>query len=166
MVYRLRGGGGGELTLRDQEKMGIAAGGRIKQSIVRDTTAPTFWDGARTTTVDMHIVNSTAFKQITGMDPPETPITAKTYEKAGLPYFDIWNEKPSGIKGDFEGVKSVNQLNKESEQNGATKAAIQEVENSTSHPVVKLDRHGKRLGFRHVKDLEEELEEMLKITDT
>lgn len=146
--------------------MGLAAGGRIKQSIIRDTTAPTFWDGARTTTANIHIVNSTAFKQITGIDPPETPITAKTYEEAGLPYFDIWDEKPSGIKGDFEGVKSVNQIDKEGEQNGATKAAIQEVENSTSHPIVDLDRRGKRLQFRHVKDLEEELEDMLKITET
>ncbi|KAB2578679.1 Ubiquitin-60S ribosomal protein L40 [Lasiodiplodia theobromae] len=166
LVLRLRGGGGGELTLREQEKMGLAAGGRIKQSIVRDTTVPTFWDGARTTTANIHIVNSTVFKQITGIDPPETPITAKTYEEAGHPYFDIWNEKPSGIKGGFEGVRSVNQIDKESEQNGATRAAIQEVENSTSHPIVKLDRCGKRQRFRHVKDLEEELEELLNISDT
>lgn len=110
--------------------MGLAAGGRIKQSIVRDKSKADTWDGSRTTTAQIHIVNSEASKRITGETPPVTPITARTYKKAGLPYFDIYNEKLSGIKGDFETVKSVNQLDKEKLQTDKIKEAIQEVEKS------------------------------------
>ncbi|KKY16312.1 putative integral membrane protein [Diplodia seriata] len=168
LILRLRGGGGRTLLeeLAENEKMGIAAGGRIKQSIVCDKTIPGMWDGSRTTTVDIQVVNSTAFKRITGVDPPATPITAKTYAKAGYPYFDIYNEELSGIQGDFKGVKSVNQLDKESPHTDATEAAIREVEKSATYPVVQLDTNGKRLAFRHVKELEEQMEKLLRISDS
>lgn len=145
--------------------MGLAAGGRIKQSIVRDKSNAGTWDGSRTTTVQIHIVNSEAFKRITGETPPMTPITARTYKKAGLPYFDIYNEKLSGIKGDFETIKSVNQLDKEKLQTDEIKEAIQEVEKSEKYPVVELDPHGERVPFRHVQQLEQEMREKLRISD-
>lgn len=134
--------------------MGIAAGGRIKQSIVRDTTEPHTWDGARFTTVRIHVVNSESFKRIVGKNPPISPITSKTYKKLGLPYFNIYHEKKSGIKGNFNGVKSVNQFDKE---------AVQEVDESEAHHIVDLNERGERPPFRHVKELENKMR-MLRIS--
>jgi len=101
VVLRLRGGGPVET------EMGIAAGGLIKQTIVRDTNVPTIWDTENSTIFNVQILNSVAFEAITGKAPPKSPVTAKTYAAHGYRYYDIYDEKPSGIKGHFSGVQSV-----------------------------------------------------------
>jgi hypothetical protein len=75
------------------------------------------------------------------MEPPESPITARTYAQHGLPYYVIYNEKPSGIKGDFSGVKSVAEKDLEGEPTTEKANAFWKVMKSTNNPVVLL--HGK-----------------------
>ncbi|KAI1207588.1 uncharacterized protein F4807DRAFT_172086 [Annulohypoxylon truncatum] len=89
--------------------MEIAVGGKIEQNIVEDDTDPTRWMKDQTITVPVQILNSTAYRRVTGEDPPPSPIDASTYAEAGLPFFELW-EEPSSVAGDFEGVKSVNQI--------------------------------------------------------
>ncbi|KAL8721922.1 MAG: hypothetical protein Q9181_007604, partial [Wetmoreana brouardii] len=45
-------------------------------------------------------------RQVNGINPPETPVSAATYASQGLPLFDIYNEA-SNIKGSFQEVKSI-----------------------------------------------------------
>ena len=57
------------------------------------------------------------FQQVTGKAPPSTPISAKTYADQGLPFYKIYGET-SSIKGDFNGIKSVKELDKIKNENG------------------------------------------------
>jgi len=72
--------------------MGLAAGGRMKQKIYPDPHGIDTWDQDNTSRVFVHIVNSDLWRQITGEEPPRTPITAKDYASHGYPWFDIYDE--------------------------------------------------------------------------
>jgi hypothetical protein len=154
IVYRLRGGGGGGPT---QAEMGVGAGGIIKQYICKDDNDPNIWESDSGTIFNIQILNSAVFKSVTGEDPPETPITAKTYAEHGLPYYAIYDEKPSGIKGDFSGVKSVAEKDLEGVPSLDKAKAVAEVIEDTNNPVVLLDEEGKHIGFRPVSVMKEEL---------
>jgi ubiquitin len=151
LVQKLCGGGAGNA------QMGIAAGGLIKQSIVRDTTDPAIWDPENGTIFNVQILNSAVFESITGNPPPSTPITAQTYANHGYPYYDIYDEKPSGIKGDFSGVKSVADKDLEGAPTLEKAKVVAEVILDTHNPVVLLGKTGKPTGFRPVKVMEQEL---------
>lgn len=154
LVSRLRGGGPGKLT---NAELGIAIGGLIKQTIHEDRYSPESWDSDSGTIFNVQVLNSAVFKSITGVDSPETPITAKTYAKHGFPYYDIYNEAPSGIKGDFSGVKSVAEKDLEGTPTLEKAKAVAEVIEDTDDPVVLLDEKGKFSGFRPVSVMKEEL---------
>ncbi|KAI0868578.1 hypothetical protein GGS24DRAFT_506653 [Hypoxylon argillaceum] len=105
MVMRLRGGG-------FNAPVGVAAGGKIKQTILKDGNHPDIWATASTITIPVHILNTALFRDVTGQRAPPCPISASTYARVGLPFFDF-PETPSGIAGDFENVKSVRALDVE-----------------------------------------------------
>jgi hypothetical protein len=155
IVYRLRGGGGGDGP--NQAEMGIGAGGIIRQYICKDDNDPNIWDSDSGTIFNVQVLNSADFKSVTGEDPPETPITAKTYAEHGFPYYAIYDEKPSGIKGDFSGVKSVAEKDLEGVPSLEKAKAVAEVIEDTNNPVVLLDEKGKHIGFRPVSVMKEEL---------
>ena len=115
LVLRLRGGGGGPSP--KDVALGVAPGGLIKQCILEDTNPVTIWERDRTVSFNVQILNSDMFQQVTGKPPPSTPMSAKTYRDHGLPFFKIYGEK-STIKGDFNGIKSVKQLDEVKNKNG------------------------------------------------
>jgi ubiquitin len=151
LVLRLRGGGPVE------PEMGVAAGGLIKQTVVKDNNDPTIWETDKGTIFNVQILNSAAFEAVTGEAPPTTPVTVKTYAENGYPYYDIFDEKPSGIKGDFSGVQSVAEKDLQGVPTLEKAKAVAEVIEDTNNPVVLLDKTGGRTGFRPVKVMEEEL---------
>lgn len=93
--------------------MNIAAGGLIDQGIVHIPQ----YDYLKTVpiTFNVQILNSVSFKHVTGKNPPESTISAKTYADAGYPFFSMYKE-PTTISGDFEGLKSVAQMDKVTEE--------------------------------------------------
>lgn len=151
LVLRLRGGGDAGA------EMGIAAGGLIKQTIVKDKNDPTMWETDNSTIFNVQILNSTAFEAVTGRAPPKTPVTAKTYAEHGYSYYDIYDEKPSGIKGDFSGVQSVAEKDLQGVPTLEKAKAVAEVIEDMNNLVVLLDKTGGHTGFRPVKVMEEEL---------
>jgi len=90
--------------------MSLAAGGLIKQSINADTYPASIWDPESTIMFNIQLLNSESFMAVTGRAPPSSPIDAKTYQQHGYPFFDIWNEELSGVKGNFGVVKSVGEI--------------------------------------------------------
>ena len=56
------------------------------------------------------------YHQVTGKAPPSTPISAETYADEGLPFYKIYGEV-SAIEGDFEGIKSVKEIDKTNNEN-------------------------------------------------
>ncbi|SFQ14374.1 hypothetical protein SAMN05216419_10741 [Nitrosomonas cryotolerans] len=79
------------------QQMGLGAGGTMKQKIYPDPHGLDTWDQDVYGRVVIHIVNSAQFLDITGIEPPPTPIDAKTYTEHRLPWFDLYDE----TKGDI-----------------------------------------------------------------
>ncbi|PVH87509.1 hypothetical protein DL98DRAFT_405404, partial [Cadophora sp. DSE1049] len=68
--------------------MGLAPGGEIKQAVVPDKE-PLEWNWTRARLVNVQIINSVIFENLTGIAPPLPPISFKDYLKAKLPFFDL-----------------------------------------------------------------------------
>lgn len=76
--------------------MGMGAGGRMRQSIYPDREGIDTWDPDNQGRVFVHLVDSMRWREITGEEPPPTPVTTETYRRHGLPWFDLYDE----AKGD------------------------------------------------------------------
>ena len=73
-------------------EMGLGAGGRMRQSIYPDSHGIETWDTTRQQSLYVHIVNSQAWREITGEEPPPTPVSTQSYIEAGLPWFELYDE--------------------------------------------------------------------------
>ena len=93
-------------------EMGLAAGGKMKQELYPDPHGVEVWDQDQHGRVFVHVVNSMMYRQITGEEPPPTPITARLYTEYGFPWFELYDEN----KGDLpptdklKAVKTVKQM--------------------------------------------------------
>lgn len=94
--------------------MGLAPGGRMKQEIFDDPFEPGDWDLDHSSRCFVHLLNSMVWRSVTGEQPPSTPVTAREYERAELPWFDYYNEGTSAVSGSkkLDGLKSVAQMGK------------------------------------------------------
>jgi hypothetical protein len=97
------------------DAMGLGAGGRMRQEIYPDEYGIETWDLGRSRTVNVRIVNSEVYREITGEAPPPTPVSARTYTEYGFPWFDLYDEgrgdvAPSPV---LAGVKSVSAIDGE-----------------------------------------------------
>ncbi|GKT08824.1 hypothetical protein [Desulforhabdus sp. TSK] len=72
--------------------MGLGAGGVMKQKIYPDPYGIDVWDEGNYGRISVHILNSAQFTEITGFNPPATPIDAQTYTRYGLPWFGLYDE--------------------------------------------------------------------------
>lgn len=77
-------------------RMGLGAGGVMRQKIYPDPYGVGTWDPNEAGRVVVHIVNSAHYAEIVGRAPPPTPIDVHSYAKHGLPWFDLYDE----AKGD------------------------------------------------------------------
>lgn len=90
-------------------EMGLGAGGRMKQKIYPDPHGIDTWDPDNYGRVFVHIVNSLMYREITGKEPPATPITAKTYAQYHYPWFDLYDEALGDIPAP-EALKNVQSI--------------------------------------------------------
>ncbi|EFQ27093.1 integral membrane protein [Colletotrichum graminicola] len=135
------------------KEMGLAAGGLIKQTIEADTHPANIWDVEASVMVNLQILDVESFSAVTGQPAPDTPINAQSYAESGCPFFEIWGEEKSGIKGDFAEVKSVAQIEAE-----RARADSKTVVDEESVPVRVLQLGHFNSTFRPVEILREELE--------
>jgi hypothetical protein len=96
-------------------EMGLAPGGRMRQTIYTDRRPMEDWDQRHSGRCFVHIANSLVWRQITGGDPPTVPPTSEEYTRAGLPWFALYDERQTPVEGSgiLAGLKSVLQLGKE-----------------------------------------------------
>lgn len=96
-------------------EMGIGSGGRMKQKIYPDPHGVDTWDQENYGRVFVHIVNSMMYREITGKEPPPTPITAKTYTQYGFPWFDLYDEDLGDITvpETFKKIKTIKEIDHE-----------------------------------------------------
>ena len=84
----------------------------MKQQIYADPHGIDTWDENDYDRVYVHIVNSMMYREITGLEPPQTPVTAQTYAQHNLPWFDIYDETmadiaPSSVLSQVKTVKEM-----------------------------------------------------------
>lgn len=91
--------------------MGLAPGGKMKQEIYDDPFDFDDWDQSVSSRCFVHLANSLVWRSITGEEPPTVPFTSKEYTRAGLPWFDFYNEGAAPVDGSekLDGLKSVAQ---------------------------------------------------------
>ncbi|KAH8674098.1 hypothetical protein BX600DRAFT_509296 [Xylariales sp. PMI_506] len=102
-----------KVTKSKVKEMGLSAGGFIQQTIEPDRQPAEVWDIESAILLNIQILDAEAFSEVTGLPPPPTPISAATYASYDYPFFEIWGEEKTGIKGDFSEVKSVAQIEAE-----------------------------------------------------
>lgn len=101
----------------EASSMGLGAGGKMKQDIYPDPHGVETWDTENFGKAYIHIVNSMDFREITGLEPPATPISARDYSSYGLPWFDLYDEGKGDLKpaDPFKKVKTIKEVD---EKNG------------------------------------------------
>jgi len=75
--------------------MGLAPGGRMRQQIYADEYGPDAWDQDAGSRCFVHLANSDTWTRITGAAPPTQPPSVEDYIKAGLPWFEWYDELPT-----------------------------------------------------------------------
>ncbi|HLU11181.1 MAG TPA: hypothetical protein VK003_16025 [Oceanobacillus sp.] len=95
--------------------MGLGAGGKMRQKIYPDLHGIDTWDQENYGRVYVHIVNSMMFREITGKEPPPTPITAKTYAQYKFPWFDLYDDHMGDVEAPeaLQNVKSVKEMDEQ-----------------------------------------------------
>lgn len=84
----------------------------MKQAIYPDQHGIDTWDQTTSGRVYVHLVNSMMYREITGCEPPPTPVDAHTYTKHGYPWFDVYDEHLGDLPGSeiLKGVRSVKEM--------------------------------------------------------
>lgn len=100
---------------RGGAEMGLGAGGKMRQKIYPDPHGIDTWDQENFGRVYVHIVNSMMYREITGQEPPPTPITAQTYAQYGFPWFDLYDDHMSDVAAPdtLKDVKSISEIDAE-----------------------------------------------------
>jgi tetratricopeptide (TPR) repeat protein len=95
--------------MHKQVEMGISRGGSVKQQIYRDHYGVQSWNETAKRMLNIRIVNSDLFHEITGEDAPESPITMEAYKEQGIPWFDKYDESAESVAPAkrFTAVKGV-----------------------------------------------------------
>lgn len=74
-------------------RLGLQDEGREAQFALPDPYGQEAWELEPCGRVDVHLVNTAQFQQITGHEPPHTPVTTDAYSAAGLPWLDSYEEE-------------------------------------------------------------------------
>jgi len=93
-------------------KVGIGAGGSIKQKIYTDDRDVAMWDETMVGRLFIHLCDPFLWKLITEKPMPPTPVSAKAYTHAGFPWFDVWDEHINNVAPSelLAGVKSFQEM--------------------------------------------------------
>ena len=92
-----------------RSSMGLAPGGLMRQTIHKDKYGYNAWDTKTSSRCFVHILNSIQWGTATGKVPPGYPPTAASYRKAGLPWFEYYDDSLKSLSGvgKLSGLDSV-----------------------------------------------------------
>ncbi len=79
--------------------MGLAPRGRMRQEIYDDPYEFDDWQLDATSRCFVHLCNSLVWQAITGWQPPHPALTSKQYTKAGLPWFEYYDDTATAVGG-------------------------------------------------------------------
>jgi hypothetical protein len=112
------------------QSMGLGAGGEMKQKIYPDSYGIDVWDQDNYGCVAIHIANSSQFLELTGIQPPPTPVDTKSYTEYGLPWFDLYDEFKEDIapSDHLTGVKTIAEIDAQLEESTADNESVDVLE--------------------------------------
>ena len=94
--------------------MALGASGRVRQTIYPDRHGSAVWRLDHPGRARIRIVNSHAWRELTKGEPPASPIDAAAYTAAGLPWFDLYDERNGSIgPSDARKLKTVGDRDRE-----------------------------------------------------
>lgn len=102
----------GAIALESIGDMGLGAGGKMKQKIYPDHYGIETWNAKAHASVCVHIVNSLQYKELTGTEPPPTPVSPQDYTENGLPWFALYDETQNDLAAPekLRSVKSIAEM--------------------------------------------------------
>jgi len=77
--------------------MGLGAGGTMRQEVYRDDRPASDWAETPAGRVFVHLVTPPDWRRITGEEPPPSPVDRAAYTRAGLPWFDYYDESAEDL---------------------------------------------------------------------
>jgi hypothetical protein len=93
VARRLDDGAPATIPAAAATELGIAPGGTMRQKIYVDQLGPQAWAPDHYGEVFIHLLNSTAFQDVTGHAPSPTPIDVATYMRLGLPWYNFYDDE-------------------------------------------------------------------------
>lgn len=77
--------------------MGLGVGGSMRQEVYRDDRPLTDWSGEPSGRVFVHLVTPPEWRRITGEAPPPSPVDRAAYTRAGLPWYDYYDQDAADL---------------------------------------------------------------------
>jgi hypothetical protein len=89
--------------------MGLGVGGSMRQEVYEDDRPLTAWSEEPAGRVFVHLVTPPEWRCITGEEPPPSPVDRAAYTRAGLPWFDYYDQDAEDLAptDTLEAVKPV-----------------------------------------------------------
>ncbi|MFF8726693.1 hypothetical protein ACF073_09400 [Streptomyces sp. NPDC015171] len=72
--------------------MGLGVGGSMRQEVYRDDRPLGDWSEEPAGRVFVHLVTPPEWRRITGEEPPPSPVDRAAYTRAGLPWYDYYDD--------------------------------------------------------------------------
>jgi hypothetical protein len=101
--------GGPARRPRAAAAMGLGAGGSLRQEVYRDDRSPGDWAERPAGRVFVHLVTPPEWRRITGEAPPPSPVDRAAYTRAGLPWYDYYDQDADDLApaDALQGVRPV-----------------------------------------------------------
>ncbi|WP_031485540.1 hypothetical protein [Streptomyces bicolor] len=97
------------LRSRAAAAMGLGVGGSMRQEVYEDDRPLSDWEDRPGGRVFVHLVTPPEWRRITGEAPPPSPVDRAAYTRAGLPWFDYYDQDAEDLApaDTLEAVKPV-----------------------------------------------------------
>ncbi|WP_427165126.1 hypothetical protein ACQF4J_07000 [Streptomyces sp. C1-1] len=89
--------------------MGLGVGGSMRQEVYQDDRPLDDWSEQAAGRVFVHLVTPPEWRRITGEEPPPSPVDRAAYTRAGLPWYDYYDQDGQDLSptDTLEAVKPV-----------------------------------------------------------
>merc|ERR1712130_38291 len=104
----------------EDEQMGLAAGGKMKQKIYKDDKENLGkYNVKKVTRVFVNIANGNMWKKITGKILPKSPLNPQIYKNYGYPWFKLYDDGLDDLDkaNNLLNIKSIKQLENSADKN-------------------------------------------------
>lgn len=96
------------------QAMGVAAGGKLIQDIVKDVNPPNWWNTSQSRLINIHILDPESCERVTHIVPQPPLMDAKAYTDAGIPFYVVQEDVDNRLEeGDFEDTSSISAMDKQ-----------------------------------------------------